>query len=328
MTNMLNVAALIILSSFASLLNMSEDCRNRFFHDLDSTTFILIDKQELSLSLIDSTGHIAKTYPIACAMYYGNKERKGDHKTPEGQFPINQIINSSNLTHNFGDGLGRIAGAYGPWFIRLDVPGVVDIGIHGTHLPESIGSRSTEGCIRMRNDDIEDLKNRVYLGMPVVILPDSMGTPSFGNQEITADREYDYFVSSSLEDRHASDSLCLLLADNGLRYYQHFKSGLLLEQPDLLALMHSKNLLLFGENTDISNVITASIALTDTSITCLYYPSDKELLPPLLHSPTETHVLSPKIGLTLLLILLLAATSAIIIFKNTHRRLLDFQIFV
>ena len=62
--------------------------------------------------------------------------------------------------------------AYGPWFLRLDVPGFNDIGIHGTHLPESIGSRATEGCIRLTNDDITDLKGRVKVGTVVTILPD------------------------------------------------------------------------------------------------------------------------------------------------------------
>ena len=135
--------------------------------------YIEISKEKLTLSLIDeSTGKVVKTYPVAVAAKYGPKLKKGDGKTPEGTFKLNQILYSKNLTHDFRDGKGPIKGAYGPWFLRIDVPGFIDIGIHGTHLPESIGSRASEGCIRMRNEDILDLKERVWVGMKVVILPD------------------------------------------------------------------------------------------------------------------------------------------------------------
>lgn len=105
-------------------------------------------------------------------MYYGNKQRKGDHKTPEGNFKICQICDSHAWSHDFKDGKGVVKHAYGPWFLRLSVPGFHDIGIHGTHRPESIGTRATEGCIRLKNEDIADLKSRIRVGTPVIILPD------------------------------------------------------------------------------------------------------------------------------------------------------------
>ena len=128
--------------------------------------------QDLTLDLVDSKGESIRQYRIACSKYYGNKLKKGDNKTPEGTFHINEILNSKSLTHDFKDGKGPVRGAYGPWFLRLSVPGFIDIGIHGTHLPESIGTRATEGCIRLRNEDITDLKERIRLGTPVIILPD------------------------------------------------------------------------------------------------------------------------------------------------------------
>lgn len=135
--------------------------------------YILISKQDLTLKLINAPGDTTVQYRIACSKYYGNKERRGDNKTPEGHFKINQLLYAKGISHDFHDGKGPIVGAYGPWFLRLDVPGFHDIGIHGTHLPNSIGSRCTEGCIRLRNEDIIDLKQRVTLGMDVIILPDS-----------------------------------------------------------------------------------------------------------------------------------------------------------
>ena len=41
--------------------------------------------------------------------------------------------------------------------------------IHGTNVPGSIGGFVSHGCIRMYNQDIMDLYNRVSVGTPVVV---------------------------------------------------------------------------------------------------------------------------------------------------------------
>ena len=43
--------------------------------------------------------------------------------------------------------------------------------IHGTNQPEYIGQAISSGCIRMTNEDVIDLVNRVKLGAIVVVLP-------------------------------------------------------------------------------------------------------------------------------------------------------------
>ena len=43
--------------------------------------------------------------------------------------------------------------------------------IHGTNAPSTIGSRATAGCIRMANEDVMDLYDRVKVGAKVVVLP-------------------------------------------------------------------------------------------------------------------------------------------------------------
>ena len=43
--------------------------------------------------------------------------------------------------------------------------------IHGTNQPSTIGHFVSSGCIRLTNDDIEDLYNRVGIGTRVVVLP-------------------------------------------------------------------------------------------------------------------------------------------------------------
>ena len=43
--------------------------------------------------------------------------------------------------------------------------------IHGTNAPSTIGGRVSSGCIRMVNDDVIDLYNRVTVGTKVIVLP-------------------------------------------------------------------------------------------------------------------------------------------------------------
>ena len=45
--------------------------------------------------------------------------------------------------------------------------------IHGTNAPDTIGKHVSSGCIRMLNEDVIDLYNRVTIGNKVVVLPDT-----------------------------------------------------------------------------------------------------------------------------------------------------------
>lgn len=133
--------------------------------------FIAVCKESMTLAVYDFNSCLRAVYPIACGRALGNKEKPGGMKTPEGLFSVQQIQDASAWTHDFGDGKGEIRGAYGSHFIRLKTPGHRGIGIHGTHDPASIGTRATEGCVRLNNSDLLELvKKYVYVGMPVVIL--------------------------------------------------------------------------------------------------------------------------------------------------------------
>ena len=133
-------------------------------------THIIIDKNRMTLTLY-AQGDTLMHFPVSCGRGYGHKQKQGDMRTPEGTFRITQITDASAWGHDFGDGLGYIPHAYGPWFIRLSAGN--GIGIHGTHDPASMGLRASEGCIRLRNEDLLKLRPRLYRGLEVTILPDS-----------------------------------------------------------------------------------------------------------------------------------------------------------
>lgn len=141
-------------------------------------------------------GEVYKSYGCATGMNTGDKQRPGDHRTPFSwgyimasipgaepwtpseyvPFVVDEVLYAGDWTHDFGDGKGEIAGAYGPWFISLNT-GWDGIGIHGTHDEDSIGTNASEGCIRLRNADVQELKDIICqvnggIGVQVVIMED------------------------------------------------------------------------------------------------------------------------------------------------------------
>ena len=165
------IGALIIFLLPCIGLVVMNQCYRTKIANLQKASFILIDKGDMSLKVFNPSGEIMMEFPIGVGINYGNKVEKGDYRTPEGVFKVQQIQDASNWKHDFGDGNGEIAGAYGPCFIRLFTPPHTGIGIHGTHDPASIGTRCTEGCIRLHNENVDVLKDFVYPGLPVIILP-------------------------------------------------------------------------------------------------------------------------------------------------------------
>lgn len=152
----------------------------RWYHSkldtIDNAAIIVVDKKAMTLTMYDYEGNVKHHYPMACGKALGNKSKQGDMKTPEGVFRISEVQDAKAWTHDFGDGKGEIDGAYGSHFIRLYVPGHKGIGIHGTHAPNSIGTRATEGCIRLNNENLKELVADVQPGMMVVITNDTIQT--------------------------------------------------------------------------------------------------------------------------------------------------------
>lgn len=149
--------------------------------------FIVVSKLDLNLRVyeaVDGDTLLVKQYPACLSARKGNKEKKGDMKTPESPldapFQITAIQDASTWTHDFGDGRGSIL-SYGHWFLRLLTPGHTGIGIHGsTNNEESVPGRASEGCIRLLDTDIIDLKEQyAYVGMPVIIKGEEVGLLSF-----------------------------------------------------------------------------------------------------------------------------------------------------
>lgn len=155
---------------------------------------IIVNKTERTLSLI-SNDQLIKTYPIDIGdAGLGDKERQGDHRTPEGEFYITQRLTIKPRDEFLGT----------RWF-RLSYPNIEDaerglatglidqathdqivdaiargvtppqytalgggVGIHGG-ATEAFGSDWTFGCVGMHDSDIEEFFDDVPVGTKVLI---------------------------------------------------------------------------------------------------------------------------------------------------------------
>jgi lipoprotein-anchoring transpeptidase ErfK/SrfK len=85
---------------------------------------------------------------------------------PDWHPPAAMIARQPYLPRMVAGGPGNPLGA------RAMYLGSSEYRIHGTNAPETIGQRVSSGCIRLTNEDVEDLYNRVTIGAKVVVLPD------------------------------------------------------------------------------------------------------------------------------------------------------------
>jgi lipoprotein-anchoring transpeptidase ErfK/SrfK len=66
-----------------------------------------------------------------------------------------------------------LGGPGNPLGARALYLGTSEYRIHGTNDPTTIGKTVSSGCIRLTNEDVMDLYNRVQVGAKVVVLPQS-----------------------------------------------------------------------------------------------------------------------------------------------------------
>ncbi|MDO8142862.1 MAG: L,D-transpeptidase family protein [Candidatus Brocadiales bacterium] len=129
---------------------------------LTGKTKILISKTDFTLTLL-LNDHYVKQYRIGTG--------KND-KTPVGTFEVkNKMKEPTWYSPNGGIfPYGHPENILGTRWIGLkDKPDLYGYGIHGTTLPESIGTASSNGCVRMVNSDVEELYDFVTLDTEIII---------------------------------------------------------------------------------------------------------------------------------------------------------------
>jgi lipoprotein-anchoring transpeptidase ErfK/SrfK len=84
---------------------------------------------------------------------------------PDWHPPAEMIARQPYLPRFMAGGPGNPLGA------RAMYLGSTQYRIHGTNAPDTIGQRVSSGCIRLTNENVIDLFNRVQVGAKVVVLP-------------------------------------------------------------------------------------------------------------------------------------------------------------
>ena len=118
---------------------------------------IEVDKSDNVLQLF-SDGSLLKTYRVATGT---------DNSTPIGQFTIDTKLENPTW-YKAGavvppDSAENILGTR---WLGFSLKGY---GIHGTTMPETIGQQSSSGCIRMLNQDVEEIYSIVPIGTIVTV---------------------------------------------------------------------------------------------------------------------------------------------------------------
>jgi lipoprotein-anchoring transpeptidase ErfK/SrfK len=127
-------------------------------------TAIIIDRGNFRLTLWKHRGK-SQVYPIAVGT--------SSHPTPVGNFRVIQKqVNPTWFPPSspWAAGLGPVPpGPSNPLGTRWIGTSAPAIGMHGTPVPSSIGTRASHGCIRMYMRDVERLYSQVSIGTPVYI---------------------------------------------------------------------------------------------------------------------------------------------------------------
>jgi len=125
---------------------------------------VVVDLSELKLYLYKD-GELAKTYRVAAGA--------PEFPTPTGTFAVtSKVMNPTWYPPNSEwakDAEPIPPGIENPLGTRWIGTSAPAVGIHGTPSPGSIGTYASHGCIRMYISDVEELFEKVAVGMPVLI---------------------------------------------------------------------------------------------------------------------------------------------------------------
>lgn len=119
---------------------------------------VAVDKSENTLVVL-LNDRFFKRYRVGTGKY---------QKTPTGEFMITERVPQPTWWRPDGKAVpyGDPENVLGTHWLSLNLPGY---GIHGTWQPETVGQHASEGCVRLLNEDIEELFTLLPVGTPVVI---------------------------------------------------------------------------------------------------------------------------------------------------------------
>lgn len=121
--------------------------------------FSIVISKKLNTLTLYANGNFFKRYRVGTGKY---------NKTPEGTFKIINKLKEPVWYKPDGGIIpfGEKGNLLGTRWMGINFPGY---GIHGTWEPDTIGYQSSAGCVRLLNDQVEELFKIVPIGTEVVI---------------------------------------------------------------------------------------------------------------------------------------------------------------
>jgi hypothetical protein len=128
---------------------------------------VVIDTSARTLTLIEPDGRAIR-YAVGVGRegygWKGVETVSSKREWPDWRPPADMLARRPDLPVHMAGGPDNPLGA------RALYLGGTLYRIHGSNEPETVGSRVSSGCIRMTNDDVIDLYDRVPVGAKVVVL--------------------------------------------------------------------------------------------------------------------------------------------------------------
>lgn len=119
---------------------------------------ILVDKSQ-NILILKTGEEVFKTYVVSTGK---------NNCSPVGTFKIvNKLPNPTWFKAGAVVASGSPENILGTRWMGFDLPGY---GIHGTTEPQSLGKQVTQGCVRMQNNEVEELYTIIPVGTEVVIV--------------------------------------------------------------------------------------------------------------------------------------------------------------
>jgi len=133
---------------------------------------IVVEKKTQQIMLYAYDGKFEEVYRKKCSTgeFPGRKTRSGDKKTPEGIYFFTKEYTKKHLSP-----------IYGSRAFPMDYPNLLDqrakrngyaIWMHGTNKP--IKPRDTNGCISLKNDDIDAFAKSIVINRTPIVVTDKV----------------------------------------------------------------------------------------------------------------------------------------------------------
>ncbi len=149
-----------VTADLLSLINRVDEKKLKIGAGIKIPTYklsVVVDKSQ-NVLILKGDEVVLKTYVVATG---------SNNSTPVGTFKVTEkLVDPTWWKDNKAIKPGSPENQLGTRWLGIDKP---SYGIHGTIEPETLGQQVTAGCVRMKNEEVEELYRIIPTGTEVTI---------------------------------------------------------------------------------------------------------------------------------------------------------------